>query len=118
MKKYFCLISILMFSQMAFSEEITQQSFTGKWCGKWDGIYSMCLTIDSLDSGSTAKYQWLEHPNGKFKKDKKEIERINRNTLKIDNIWFVLDENNLTQASVMGVFKVQSRMADLVKSLE
>jgi len=105
-----------MFSQMAFCEGITDQSFVGKWCGKWDNIYSMCLTIEDINSGSTAKYQWLEHQNGKFKRDNKPIERINRNTLKIDNIWLVLDENNLAQAKTIGVFRTQTRMADVNKN--
>jgi len=118
MMKYLYLTIIFLFAQIASSEEINDQSFIGKWCGKWDEIYSMCLTIENIDPGSTAKYQWLEHESGKFKRDEKQIKRINRNTLKIDNIWFVLDENNLGKASAMGVFRVQTRMAGLVRNLE
>jgi len=109
----FLLFMIVSFS--VFSQDITDDSFKGKWCGKWDGIYSTCITIENIELGSIAKYQWLEHPNGKFKKSGKKIERINRNTLKIDNIWFVLDENNLNRAVATGVFKIQSRVSSLTK---
>jgi len=115
MKKIFLFPLCLIISFSVFGEEITNDSFKGKWCGKWDNIYSTCITIDKIDEGAIAKYQWIEHPNGKFKKGKKSIERMNRNTLKIDNIWFVLDENNLQQAKAVGVFRLQSRIANLTK---
>ncbi len=97
------------------SEEITDESFTGKWCGKWDNMYSMCLSIKSVEKGAIAKHQWLEHKNGKFKKSDKKIERINRNTLKIENIWFALNQNDLTQATAMGIFPIWGRVAHLTK---
>jgi len=114
--RMFLLFPLLMsFSFSISGEEITNDSFKGKWCGKWDSIYSTCITINNIESGSIAKYQWLEHPNGKFKKSEKMIERINRNTLKIGNIWFVLDEKDLKNAIAMGVFKRQSRLSNLTK---
>lgn len=97
------------------AQEVVERSFFGKWCGKWDNIYSFCLTIDSIDSNSVAKYRWLEHPDGKHKKSSKKVKRVNRNTLKIDNIWFALDEKNIEQANAMGVFQYQSRIAVLKK---
>ncbi|PCI70140.1 MAG: hypothetical protein COB38_07555 [Gammaproteobacteria bacterium] len=97
------------------SEEITEQSFIGKWCGTWDQIFEFCLTIDSLDSDSMAKYQWKEFADGKFKKSNKSVSRINRNTLKIDNIFLVIDENNLSQANAIGIFKVRSRVSVVTK---
>ncbi len=115
MKNFFssiCLL-ILFSAHPAMGQEITDHSFVGKWCGQWDGIYSFCLTIDAIDA--VAKYRWLEHPGGKFKKKTKRIERVNRNTLKIDNIWFALDENKPGQANAMGVFRYQSRVAILKK---
>lgn len=108
-------ISIVLLVQSVNSTEINEQSFIGQWCGQWDKIYSFCLTIDSIDSDAVAKYRWLEHPQGKYKKSTKKIERVNRNTLKIDNIWFALDENNAEQANAMGVFQYQSRIAILAK---
>jgi len=117
MKRFFCLISLLVFPLITSSEEITNHSFLGKWCGKWDEIYLTCLTIDSINSESTAKYQWREYEHGKFKSSKKPVERINRNTLKIDNIWFVLNEKNMQQAKAIGIFRVQTRMANLVKEI-
>ncbi len=111
------LISILIFfsilSSSASSKEITDESFNGKWCGKWDGIYEFCLVINDLNSD--AKYMWKEHTNGKFKKNGKTIVRKNTNTLQIENIWFVLDENNLEQAKSIGVFTVRCRVATLEK---
>ncbi len=109
------LIFVATLLQPALSQEITEQSFKGQWCGKWDNIYSFCLTIDKIDKDAHAKYRWLEHPQGKYKKDTKKIERVNRNTLKIDNIWFALNENDLNQANSMGVFRIQSRTAVLEK---
>ncbi len=111
------LIFIVLLAQPVISKEITEQSFTGRWCGQWDEVYTFCLTIDTIESDAVAKYRWLEHPQGKYKKNTKKIERINRNTLKIDNIWFVLDENDLNQANVMGVFTYQSRIAILKKEV-
>ena len=95
------------------SEEITDQSFHGTWCGKWDGIYEFCLEISDLNND--AKYLWKEHVNGKFKKDNKVIVRKNINTIQMENIWFVLDENNLEKAKSIGVFSVRSRAATLEK---
>jgi len=109
-------ISLTSFSSSLIAEDITENSFVGTWCGKWDNIFETCLTINSIEKNSVAKYRWLEHPNGKFKKNEKKIARVNRNTLKIDNIWFVLDENNLNQANVMGVFRVQTRITVLRKN--
>lgn len=112
--KYFLLLIILL-TQSLCAVELTKQTFIGKWCGKWDNVYSLCIIIDSVEPGAKAKYQWLEHKNGKFKRSLKTIERMNRNTLKLDNIWFVLDEESLDQANVFGVFRVQSRVARLTK---
>jgi len=114
--KFFIAI-LFVFSSNVFSEEITEQSFIGKWCGKWDNTFQTCISIDDVKDGSIAKYQWLEHPNGKFKKADKKIERVNRNTLKIENIWFALDENDLSVANAMGVFRVQSRIV-IFKKIE
>ena len=114
------VLSILfftLFASIAKSEEITEQSFIGKWCGKWDQIFEFCLTVDSLDSDSKTKYQWKEFADGKFKKSNKSVNRINRNTLKIDNIILVLDENNLAQANTVGIFKVRSRISIVTKQL-
>ena len=108
-------ISIVLLIQPVNSKEINEQSFIGQWCGQWDKVYSFCLTIDSIDSDAVAKYRWLEHPQGKYKKSTKKIERVNRNTLKIDNIWFALDEKNSELANVMGVFQYQSRIAVITK---
>ena len=104
-----------LFVSIVKSEDITEQSFIGKWCGKWDQIYEFCLTIDNLDSDSKAKYQWKEFADGKFKKSNKVIKRLNRNTLKIDNIILVIDENNIMQASALGIFKVRSRVSIVTK---
>ncbi len=116
--KIFLALSILLstlFVSHVKSEEITEQSFIGKWCGKWDQIYEFCLTIDNLDSDSMAKYQWKEFTDGKFKKSNKVVNRINRNTIKVDNIILVLDESNLMQANAVGVFKVRSRVSIINK---
>lgn len=102
-------------SQISFSDELADKIFLGKWCGMWDGTYSTCLFIDSIEEDSFARYQWLEHPQGKFKKSKKKIERVNLNTLKIDNIWFVLDEKNRHKASAVGIFKIRTRIAKMTK---
>jgi len=113
-------IIFLLFLMISFSvsgEEITNESFKGKWCGKWDNIYSTCIIINNVESGSIAKYQWQEQPHGKFKKSKKAIKRINKNTLKIDNIWFVIDETNLERAYATGIFRIQSRFTRLEKEL-
>ena len=107
------LIPFFFLSLSASSKEITDESFSGKWCGKWDGIYEFCLVINGLNNN--AKYMWKEHTNGKFKKNSKTIVRKNTNTLQIENIWFVLDENNLEQAKSIGVFTVRSRVATLEK---
>jgi len=95
------------------SNEITDESFNGTWCGKWDGIYEFCLIISSLDKH--AEYKWKEHPNGKFKKASKNILRKNINTIKLENILLVLSEDNIDDAHVIGVFKVRSRLAKVEK---
>ena len=107
------LIAFLILSSSASSKEITDESFNGTWCGQWDGIYEFCLVINGLEN--EAKYRWKEHINGKFKKDSKAIVRKNLNTLQIENIWFILDENNLEQAKSIGVFTRRSRFATLKK---
>ena len=116
--KIFLVFFILFFTLFVGnvkSEEITERTFIGKWCGQWDQIFEFCLTIDNLDSDSTAKYQWKEFADGKFKKSNKSVIRVNRNTLKIDNIILVIDENNLTQANTVGIFKIRSRVSKLTK---
>ena len=115
MKHLISLFFLFVVSTFVSSQEITKQSFIGKWCGQWDGIYSLCLTIDSVEKNAIAKYQWLEHKNGKFKRSDKKIKRINRNTLKIDNIYLVLNANKVNQAGAFGIFKQQSRTAVLIK---
>lgn len=109
------LFFILFITKTLMAQEITEQSFVGQWCGQWDKTYEFCLTIKNIDSGAVAKYRWLEHPDGKYKKSTKTIKRVNRNTLKIDNIWFALDEINTEQANAMGIFQYQSRIAILAK---
>lgn len=111
------MLLLVIFSNPVVSEEITDESFNGKWCGKWDNMYSVCITIDSVESGDTAKYQWLEHPNGKFNKDNRKIERINLNTIKLENIWFVLNEQDLAKADAFGTFRIQTRIAELSKQV-
>jgi len=107
------LIAFLFLNFPVSAKDITDQSFNGTWCGQWDGIYEFCLVINGLQN--EAKYRWKEHINGKFKKDSKAIVRKNLNTLKIENIWFILDENNLEQAKSIGVFTRRSRFATLEK---
>ncbi|MGB0495277.1 MAG: hypothetical protein ACPGJI_02890 [Kangiellaceae bacterium] len=110
-------IFLLLYSFASVGKDITDQSFVGKWCGKWDQIYEFCLTIDSIEPDAVAKYQWKEFTDGKFKKDTKSIVQINRNTLKMDKILFVLDENNLLQANAVGIFRVKTRMSTLSKQI-
>ncbi|PHS13546.1 MAG: hypothetical protein COA86_16980 [Kangiella sp.] len=109
------ILFFTLFANNAKSEEITEQSFIGKWCGQWDQMFEFCLTIESLNSDSLAKYQWKEFTDGKFKKSNKPIKRVNRNTLKIDNIILVIDENNLSRANAVGIFKVRSRVSVVTK---
>lgn len=115
MKKIILVTFLFMITSAAQADDITEQSFIGKWCGKWDGIYSLCISINDIHKDSMAKYQWLEQENGKFKKLEKKIIRVNLNTLKVDNIYLVLNENNLSEANAMGIFKRQTRMAVLKK---
>ncbi len=111
----FSLLSNLFIAPVIFSKQITEQSFSGTWCGKWDNIYATCIIINNLNNKAVAKYKWLEHPNGQFKRKEKDIIRQNLNTLKIENIWFILDEKNLQQAKVIGIFKSRTRQAVLQK---
>ncbi len=104
---------LIVFSTSVVSKEITSTSFNGTWCGKWDNVYEFCIIISDLEK--TAKYQWKEHPNGKFKKANKELIRKNLNTLQLENIWLVLNEADLEQANALGVFKIRSRTATLRK---
>jgi len=111
MKMISAIFTLVFFSQSVISNEITDASFSGTWCGKWDDIYEFCLIISDLDQ--SAKYKWKEHPNGKFKKANKDLIRKNRNTLQLENVWFVLDEANLNHANAIGVFKIMTRTATL-----
>jgi len=111
------LFCTFIITKMLSAQDITEQSFVGQWCGQWDKTYDFCLTIKNIDSGAVAKYRWLEHPDGKYKKSTKTTKRVNRNTLKIDNIWFALDETNPEQASAMGIFQYQTRTAILTKQV-
>jgi hypothetical protein len=118
MKYFLSLIALILLStsyELA-SNDISDHSFEGKWCGKWDQIYEFCLTIDSINQDSKAKYQWKEFVNGKFKKSNKEIKRINRNTIKAENILLILNESNLEQAKAIGIFKVQTRTSLITRS--
>ena len=117
MNKILLTFVAIIFSTSIYSSEITKESFVGEWCGEWDNTYKVCILIDSISPESKAKYRWQEQPFGKFKKNKKAIERVNLNTLRIENIWFVIDEKNLTQAKVVGVFKFRSRQATLSKKV-
>ena len=107
---------IILFSLNLKAKGAETSPFIGEWCGKWDGIYKLCIFIEDIKDGAAAKYRWKEFPHGKFKKATKDIERVNLNTLKIDNIWFVLDSEDNSFATAIGVFRMQTRIAQLKKS--
>ena len=116
MKKIIPLIFVLFFSRTVLSDSISDKTFIGEWCGQWDNIYSVCVVIDSVESDAVAKYKWQEKKGDGFKKSQKKIRRLNLNTLELENIIFVLDERNLNQASVIGIFQYRTRMAVLDKN--
>ncbi|TQV87619.1 hypothetical protein [Aliikangiella coralliicola] len=118
MKKLSLCFLLLLVSYSADGEEITDESFVGKWCGKWDNVYSLCVTIDSIDSDAKAKYEWAERADGELKQGQKKIVRVNLNTLRLENIYFALDENNPEQANAMGIFQIRTRLAKLTKSVQ
>ena len=115
MSKLFLLISIILFSSSVPAQSLTDESFIGEWCGQWDSIYSICVTIDSIETNTVAKYKWEERIGGGFKKTQKKIRRVNSNTLELENIIFILDERDLNKANAIGIFRLQTRMALLNK---
>jgi hypothetical protein len=117
MKISLLLIFGFLFNHSILADEFTDKAFLGKWCGKWDNVYSLCISISSIKDNSIATYQWVESEGEKFKQSEKELQRINRNTLKLNNIYFVLDENNLNVANAVGIFERQTRLAVLGKVL-
>ncbi len=115
MRKIFTLILISFLSLAVSSQEIADSTFLGKWCGQWDGVYPVCITINSIDENAITRYEWVENVGDDFKFSEKKLKRVNRNTLKLDNVFFAINENDLTTVTVMGVFDVQSRVAILKK---
>ena len=107
---------MLLLSFFAASQSITDESFLGEWCGKWDDSYALCISIDSVEESAFAKYKWVEQTGGGFSKTRKEIRRLNLNTLQLENIIFVLDERDLNKVDAIGIFRMRTRMAVLTKT--
>ena len=97
------------------AEKVSATSFDGRWCGKWDKIYSLCIEIKDLKNNPVANYQWQEQTNGKFQKTTKRITVVNQHTIKLENIFMTLDKNDLSRAKAIGLFTQQTRYAELVK---
>lgn len=116
-KKAFKLtfLSIMLIPLSSNAKEFSTEDFAGEWCGKWDQTFEFCIEIDNLDK--KAKYRWKEHPDGHFKKTTKSIKRMNWNTLKLDNIWLILDQKTVNHAQAFGVFDLQSRVSKINKSV-
>ncbi len=108
-------IALLAFNKNLKAAEITEQSFLGQWVGQWDQVYRFCLWIDSLEDGAEAIYHWQEQPKGHFSHGKKTIKRINRNTIKMENILLILDPEDPKLAMALGIFKTQSRRSFVLK---
>lgn len=113
-------ILLLLASTCTFAkaEEVSVSSLDGLWCGKWDKIYSLCIEMRDIKKNPIAKYRWREQTNGKFKKTTKRITIVNQHTIKLENIFFTLDKNDLAKAKVIGLFTQQTRYADLVKQVD
>lgn len=107
------LITFTSFATNA--EEVSESSFDGRWCGKWDKIYSLCIEIKDLKNNPVANYQWQEQTNGKFQKTTKRITVVNQHTIKLENIFMTLDKNDASKAKVIGMFTQQTRYASLEK---
>jgi len=73
MRKFLSLIAMFFFSSSVFCQSLTDESFLGEWCGLWDGMYSVCVSIDSVDDDSFAKYKWVEREGDGFKKLKRKL---------------------------------------------
>ena len=116
MKMQFILILAALFCNEAFCGEVTDKNFNGKWCGKWDNTYSLCIQLNDINNNPIAEYSWQERVDGKFHKTKKRITRFNQYTLKLENIWFTIDKKNPEQAQATGLFTSQTRKARLTKS--
>jgi len=115
----FSLFLLLTFSMTPIvkAEEINSQSFIGHWIGKWDKSYAFCLDISSIEKGATAKYRWQEHPKGSFSRSEKIVTRVNKNTLKIDNILLVMDQTESNKGLALGIFTYQTRQSLVVKRM-
>ncbi len=100
------------------AEKASEASFDGRWCGKWDKIYSLCIEISDLKNNPIAQYQWQEQTNGKMQKATKRITVVNQHTIKLENIFMTLDKNDLTKAKVIGLFTQQTRYAELQKQVD
>lgn len=114
MKIGFCLFLVLLISTPAFAGEISENPFAGKWCGKWDNTYELCITINDSKNHSVADYQWKEQVRGSFQSTTKRIIQFDQYTLKLENIWFTLDKNDHNKAKATGMFS-QTRHAELTK---
>ena len=120
----FLLLFCLLVSQHIGAKEPFTDIFKGEWCGKWDNTYELCITIEShptlaknnQNHPAIARYKWKERVNGKFRKAKKIITPFNKHTLKLENIWFTVDKENLQQANATGMFTSQTRKAVLTKT--
>jgi hypothetical protein len=114
------VILLLFLSAMPVSnaDEPNYSSFDGRWCGKWDKLYDLCIDLKDIKTNPIAKYQWREQTNGKFQKSTKRITIVNQHTIKLENIFVTLDKNDLTKAKAIGLFTQQTRYAELVKSVD
>ncbi len=109
------LFAVILLSGVSQANEINYQSFDGRWCGKWDKLYSLCIRLNDIKNNPIADYQWQEQTNSKFQQASKRITIVNQTTIKLENIFITLDKNNPNQAKAIGLFTQQTRYADLVK---
>ncbi|MDQ7049911.1 MAG: hypothetical protein Q9M92_10370 [Enterobacterales bacterium] len=97
------------------AQEIKDKAFIGHWVGHWDKSYIFCLDISSIEKGEKVEYRWQEQPKGAFSHSQKSVKRINKNTIKMENILLVIDQEDPSLAMALGIFKYQTRRSFMIK---
>lgn len=87
----------------------------GTWCGKWDGLYKTCFTINRKDQGYQALYEWEEQLGRSLQKKWLKGIRMNDNTINFENKIIVFNLQQKNSATAIGIFEFHSRTTKLTR---
>jgi hypothetical protein len=93
-------------------------NFVGKWCGKWNGEFSVCFDIKANANkpfGYHVIYAWNEFIDRPQLTKELTIDKINANTMTMGNKVLIFSHLDTQHALGIGLFDQMSRIAPLTR---